>query len=176
MYRRRRGTVGALAALTMALVAVFGTGSAQASFLGGGFDSGPITTQGGIALAYHANMDASQMVASGFPGETGASGLAELSLDSSSGQICFNISWSGITDNVVFGHIHQGAYGQPEDPSVTVNLFGPDTNGATSPQSGCVLAPGEITAIEAAPSDFIVILHTSNFAAGAIRGQIQPGS
>lgn len=175
MCRRGIRSFGGLATLTTMLVMGLGTASAQASFLGGGIHGSLVTTNGGIALAYTANMDANQMTAAGTPGEPGASGTAHLSLDGSTGQICYNISWTGIPDGVTFGHIHQAVYGQPENPGFTVNLFGPDSNGAPNPSSGCVLAPAEVQAIEAAPSDYIVVLHSPNYPVGAIRGQIQPG-
>ncbi|MFL5909604.1 MAG: CHRD domain-containing protein [Gaiellaceae bacterium] len=159
--------MGCAIALTAALVAVLGTASAQASFVG---------INGGIALAYHANMDAQQMADAGTPGEPGATATAHLSLDSTAGQICYNISWSGIPDGVTFGHIHQALYGQPENLGFTVNLFGPyGGSGAPNPSSGCVLAPGQINAIEADPTAYIVVLHSPNFPVGDVRGQITPG-
>jgi hypothetical protein len=167
MHRPSMRSMGCAIAVTAALVAVLGTASAQASFG---------SLNGGIALAYHANMDAQQMADAGTPGEPGATGTAHLSLDSTAGQICYNISWSGIPDGVTFGHIHQALYGQPENLGFTVNLFGPyGGSGAPNPSSGCVLAPGQINAIEADPTAYIVVLHSPNFPVGDVRGQIEPG-
>ena len=164
-------SMGCVIALSAALVAVLGSATAQAAG-----DASFTGINGGIALAYHANMDAQQMAAAGTPGEPGATGTAHLSLDSSTGTICYNVSWSGIPDGVTFGHIHQAVYGQPENPGFTVNLFGPYTGaGAPNPSSGCVLAPGQITAIEADPTAYIVVLHSPNFPVGDVRGQITPG-
>jgi hypothetical protein len=74
----------------------------------------------------------------------------------------------------VAGHIHGGAYGQPEDPAVTISLFDPDfVNGRPSPVSGCGLAPpGEIGVIVQCPQQFEVVLHSQMHAWGAIRGQM----
>ena len=162
-------SMGCVIALSAALVAVLGSATAQAASFTG--------INGGIALAYHANMDAQQMADAGTPGEPGATGHASLSLQASSGQICYTISWSGIPDGVTFGHIHQALYGQPENVGFTVNLFGPvSPPGATSPASGCVLAPAEVNAIEADPTAYIVVLHSPNFPVGDVRGQITPGA
>jgi CHRD domain-containing protein len=172
MHRPSMRSMGCAIALSAALVAVLGSASAQAAT-----QSGFGAINGGIALAYHSDMDANQMAAAGTPGETGATGHAALSLDASAGTICFNISWSGIPDGVTFGHIHQALPGQPENLGFTVNLFGPfGGSGAPNPQSGCVLAPAEVNAIEADPGAYIVVLHSPNFPIGAVRGQIVQGA
>ena len=159
LLRMRRAALG----LT-SLVATLGVGLVTA------------TSAGAIALPFTANMTAAQMTAAGTPGEAGASGTASLSMDSTTNQICYSISWSGITDKVVFGHIHEGQAGVPENPGFTVNLFGPNLSGATSPQSGCALAiPGQINLIELTPAFYLVTLHTTNFPVGAIRGQLVKG-
>ena len=83
MYRPSMRSMGCLIALIAMSLVVLGSASAQASsasFLG---------LNGGIALAYHANMDAQQMADAGTPGEPGATGTAHLSLDASAGTICF---------------------------------------------------------------------------------------
>ena len=159
LFRMRRAVLG----LT-SLVATLGVGLVTA------------TSAGAIALPFTANMTAAQMNAAGTPGEAGASGTASLSMDSTTNQICYSISWSGIPDGVVFGHIHEGQAGVPENPGFTVNLFGPNLSGAKSPQSGCVLAiPGQINLIELTPAFYLVTLHSKNFPVGAIRGQLVKG-
>ena len=171
MHRPSMRSMCCVIALSAALVALLGGASAQAATQSFG------ALNGGIALAYHANMDAQQMADAGTPGEPGATGTASLSLQASSGQICFNVSWAGIPDGVTFGHIHQALYGQPENVGFTVNLFGPyGGSGAPNPSSGCVLAPAEVNAIEADPTAYIVVLHSPNFPVGDVRGQIQPGA
>jgi hypothetical protein len=48
-------------------------------------------------------------------------------------RVCSTTSWSGTSSPVVVGHIHAGAYGQPENPLVTIGLFDPNPAGCTLP-------------------------------------------
>jgi hypothetical protein len=114
--------------------------------------------------------------ATGVPGDPGGKGTSRITMDSVTNQVCATTSWSGIDSPVVAGHIHQGAYGDPENPAVTIDLFPPDfVNGVSSPASGCTTAPpAEIPLIVACPPAYNTPLHSFNHPVGAIRGQL-PG-
>jgi hypothetical protein len=98
-------------------------------------------------------------------------------MDTVTYQVCFTVSWSNVTPPVGFGHIHEGAAGQVENPAFTISLFAPNgLSGQTSPVSGCTLTvPGQIAAINLLPSFFNVVIHNVEHPVGAIRGQIVRG-
>jgi hypothetical protein len=130
-----------------------------------------------IALPFHSNMSGAQQAATGIPGDPDGSGTASFSMDTISHNVCFTVSWSNVTPPVGFGHIHEGAAGQVENPGFTIPLFmTTSTAGVSSPQSGCTLTiPGQIEAINLLPSFFNVVIHNLEHPVGAIRGQIVRG-
>ena len=90
--------------------------------------------------------------------------------------VCFEVRWTGIAP-VVASHIHAGVrgangpvvvpfFGDPTGPPV----FPPEVSGA----DGCVrgLDRGLVRAIRQHPSRYYVNLHTTEYRAGAIRGQL----
>jgi hypothetical protein len=155
----RRGLLGAAAFAAMLVIAL-----------------GSASSAGAVALPFHATLTGAAQIASGLPGDPDGSGTASLSMDSTTNQVCYSITWSNIQAPVVAGHIHQGATFQPENPAFTVNLFGPNLSGASSGVSGCSLAvPGQIEAMELSPSLFEVTIHNEQYPLGAIRGQLVAG-
>ena len=94
-------------------------------------------------------------------------------IDATHTQVCWDLSYGGITTPTL-AHIHRGAAGTTGPPVV------PDPNVATSllplgPTSatGCAaIDPALVTEITTTPSNFYVDVHTSDFPAGAIRGQL----
>jgi hypothetical protein len=140
---------------------------------GGGPDLPTVPLTGSVT--YTVPLSAATQDATGIAGDPGGTGTATITVNSSGNQVCSTVSWSGIDSPVGFAHIHAGAYGQPEDPAYTIPLFGPST-GATSPQSGCTVAPAEQTAaLRKCPSNFNVVVHSLNHPVGAIRGQFPGG-
>ena len=106
------------------------------------------------------------------PGDDDGSGDAQLTLKKKKKQVCFNISFADI-QNPVAGHIHQGT--KKLAGPIVVTLF-ENAAGAPSPVSGCVGAKKKlIKQIKNDPNGFYVNLHTADFPAGAIRGQLKPG-
>jgi hypothetical protein len=112
--------------------------------------------------------------ATGVAGDPGASGTANITLDLSNNRICTTSTWSGIDSMVVGGHIHQGGYGQPENPAVWISLMPFDLlNGNQSGVSYCEILPAaEAYAIAKCPAQFHAVFHSKNHPAGAIRGQL----
>jgi hypothetical protein len=86
-------------------------------------------------------------------------------------QLTFAVTWSGIGAPVA-GHIHQGAAGT--NGAVVVPYFGtplPDT--LTAIRGTVTVSDASlVTAINAHPENFYVNLHTADFPAGAVRGQL----
>ncbi|HEX8076128.1 MAG TPA: CHRD domain-containing protein [Thermoleophilaceae bacterium] len=131
----------------------------------------PITTG---SYSYTVGLSAAAQNATGLPGDPGGTGTSYISTTVANNTVCATTYWSGIDSPVVMAHIHGGAYGQPEDPAVTINLFSPDMlNGRPSGASGCSLAPpGVIGAIHKCPAQFNVVVHSQKHPWAAVRGQL----
>jgi hypothetical protein len=103
------------------------------------------------------------------PGDPDGSGIARLRLNQGRGRICYTIKVQDITLPATGAHIHVGdatTFGP-----VVVGLEPPD---ATGESKGCVSADrGLIKTIRKNRSDYYVNVHTSDFLAGAIRGQLE---
>ena len=109
------------------------------------------------------HMTGAQEVPKGSP--TG-SGTARLSLNSSTGQVCFTLQWSKI-DAATASHIHKGAKGK--SGPVVVPLF----PSAPAKHSGCVSASKSVVAaILKTPTAYYVNLHTKKYPGGALRAQL----
>jgi hypothetical protein len=102
------------------------------------------------------------------PGDPDGAGRALVRL--SGDQACFLLKWSRITAPVA-AHIHVGRRGVPG--GIVVGFFMgqlPDTLNAVA---GCAPAdPAVVDAIVADPRGYYVNIHTADFPAGAIRGQL----
>ena len=107
------------------------------------------------------------------PGDPDGRGRAFVRL--AGDRACFVLQWSGIGAPTA-SHIHQGAAGVAGP--VVVPFFQPGTNAASLPGTlsavaGCVDVDADLAArIAANPSDWYVNIHTTEFPAGAIRGQL----
>jgi hypothetical protein len=107
------------------------------------------------------------------PGDPDGRGRAFVRLGG--GKACFVLEWSRISAPVA-AHIHQGRAGVAGP--VVVPFFQPGTNAASLPGTlsavaGCVdVDPGLAGRIAASPRDWYVNIHTADFPAGAIRGQL----
>ena len=107
------------------------------------------------------------------PGDPDGRGRAFVRLGG--GQACFVLQWSGIGAPTA-SHIHQGAAGVAGP--VVVPFFQPGINAASLPDTlsavaGCVdVDAGLARRIAANPRDWYVNIHTADFPAGAIRGQL----
>ena len=107
------------------------------------------------------------------PGDPDGRGTAFVRLSGTTA--CYALEWSGIGAPTA-AHIHQGGAGVAGP--VVVLFFQPGTNAASLPGTlssvaGCVdVDPALAGRIAASPRDWYVNIHTADFAAGAIRGQL----
>lgn len=96
------------------------------------------------------------------PGDPDGSGFAEITLNPGLEQVCWAIETSGLAQ-FTGAHIHRG----------TASEFGPIVVHLSATDPGCATAERSlITEIVRDPSAFYVNVHTTEFRAGAIRGQL----
>jgi hypothetical protein len=132
---------------------------------------------GATTYSWSVTLSGSDVIASHLPANPSASGSASITANDATNQVCATISWSGLASPVVAGHIHEGQYGVPENPAVTINLFGPNLSGAPNPVSGCTIVPGPVMKeLARFPEYFNVVVHNKQYPAGAIRGQLGYGN
>jgi hypothetical protein len=102
------------------------------------------------------------------PGDADGTGTAMLRLRVGQGQICHSLSVSNITLPAAAAHIHAGVAGVAGP--VVVTLLTPDADGSVS---GCVAVDRALVKqIHKNPAGYYVNVHTSDFPAGAVRGQL----
>jgi hypothetical protein len=116
---------------------------------------------------------ANEMAVPGGPavGDPDGSGKAEVSVSGS--RVTFAVVWKGISAPTM-GHLHTGAAGV--NGEVKVPLFGTPMPAGSTGGAGVVMVhdAGLVAAIVAHPADFYLNLHTAQFPAGAVRGQLHP--
>jgi CHRD domain len=101
-------------------------------------------------------------------GAPGGSGFATITIDTAKNIVCWALSASGITLPAIASHIHKGPAGVAGP--VVEPLTPPGTNGTST---GCAaIDPALAQDIIANPSNYYVNVHTTEFPAGAIRGQL----
>ena len=105
------------------------------------------------------------------PGDPDGSGAAMVLLDQAQSEVCHLIVVRDILLPATGAHIHVGAAGVAGD--IVVPLEAPGEDGASA---SCVsdVDPDLIAAIVADPAGYYVNVHTTDFPAGAIRGQLGP--
>ena len=107
------------------------------------------------------------------PGDPDGSGSATITIDPETGEACWELSAEGI-EPVVQSHIHVGAEGESGDVVVPLDVDGFEgtSEGCTEPMEDAAI----LQAIVDDPAGYYVNLHTADFQAGAIRGQLAAGT
>jgi glucose/arabinose dehydrogenase len=103
------------------------------------------------------------------PGDEDGTGSSTVTINLTSGELCFTITAENIILPAAAAHIHVGEAGVPGP--VVVPLTPPDETGMSE---GCVADVDAelLNAIAANPAGYYVNVHTSDFPDGAIRGQL----
>lgn len=126
-------------------------------------------------------------------GQPGATGTFDFMINSDEEIICYDITVTGVTGEYespakTATHVHEANAGEGGPPRLS--FPNPEGSGETRTSSGCLQGPfttglddeesGEDTGtgfslaqIEANPAGFSADTHTADFAAGAVRGQLQ---
>jgi hypothetical protein len=101
-------------------------------------------------------------------GDLDGTGTASLTLNRGTGEVCWDISVTGITLPATAAHIHVAPVGVPGP--VVVTLGAPGADGSSR---DCTTADRELVKdIAKNPSDYYVNVHNSDFPGGALRGQL----
>jgi len=101
-------------------------------------------------------------------GDPDGSGVAVIALKPFTDEVCFILRVAGITLPAAAAHIHVAPVGR--NGPVVVPLAPPDAGGTAS---GCVAVdPALIRAIGDNPANYYVNVHTTDYPAGALRGQL----
>ena len=100
------------------------------------------------------------------PGDPDGSGTAMLTLNQGQGEICYELTVSGIA-TATAAHIHVG------DSTVAGPVVVPLAAPASGTSSGCAsVDPDLIKTIRQNPENYYVNVHNAEFPAGALRGQL----
>jgi hypothetical protein len=103
------------------------------------------------------------------PGDEDGSGTASIVIDPAAGTACWNLTAENIMP-VTQSHIHIGAEGESGD--IVVPL---DVDGFEGSSEGCIEPMEDAAVLQEIvdnPAGYYVNLHTEDFPAGAIRGQL----
>ena len=105
-------------------------------------------------------------------GDSNGTGIAALRFDRAAGRVCFTIRVRRI-DHVVAAHIHRGRRGVAG--SIAVDLITAPEDGRRFTGCNDDVAGSLIRAMQRRPRRFYVNVHTQDFPAGAVRGQLRRG-
>jgi hypothetical protein len=113
---------------------------------------------------------AAEVTAEGVPnqGDLDGSGQATITINRGQGEICWSIQVENITLPALAAHIHVGP--PTTTGPIVVTLSPPGADGASS---GCASVDRELAkTIAKDPGAYYVNVHTTDFMAGAVRGQL----
>lgn len=101
------------------------------------------------------------------PGPAGAKGTAALKADPDTGEVCYKLTYNG-PGKPGAAHIHKGAKGLTGGVVIDLKI-------AEKGLEACVPAdPAAVKAVVADPAGHYVNIHTADYPAGAVRGQLSP--
>jgi hypothetical protein len=107
------------------------------------------------------------------PRNSSAQGLAFMTFNATNGELCYSISYQGLTSPEILAHFHA-----PAPPGQNANiLFDISPNGPSplgSPKTGCVGPLTKQQIRDLRDGLFYINIHTTMFTGGEIRGQVLP--
>ncbi|MDG2003342.1 MAG: CHRD domain-containing protein [Novosphingobium sp.] len=99
------------------------------------------------------------------PGDPDGSGSFTAEVDIGTGDVCYLLSVADI-GAVTAAHIHKGAAGKNGKPVTPIDVTGPEDDLCIA------MEPEKLELIVATPGNYYVNVHTKDFPAGAVRGQL----
>jgi hypothetical protein len=131
--------------------------------------AGTVTLAQAAPIAFTVPLTGDQQVP---PIQTGGSGTANLTYDSSTHVVTWRITFSGLTSPVTMAHFH-GPAPTGQNAGVKVWLSQKGTMEVTSPLSGqATLSADDAKMFES--GKMYINVHTKNNPGGEIRGQVMP--
>lgn len=101
-------------------------------------------------------------------GDAHGTGSATVNLYPATHKVCYSLTVKGVMGKALAAHIHKGKAGVSGPVVVTLNT--PGMNGRST---GCAKPSMMLfNAMMKSPSSFYVNVHTKEYAAGAVRGQL----
>ena len=151
-----------------ALFGVFALAAFAPQFVSGGARTsvGSAAAATAVSKPFIAQLKGSNEVPTA--GDADGSGAASVTIDPVTGEICVDLAVANI-QTATLAHIHRGAVGIAGPPVVTLTPPTP-TSAACTPSDPVLAAE-----IATTPANFYVNVHTADFPAGAIRGQLGAG-
>ena len=98
-------------------------------------------------------------------GDPDGSGTFWAEVDAETGDVCYLLDVADIGD-VAAAHIHKGAAGKDGKPVTAIDVTGPDDDLCIA------MEPEALGEIIAAPGQYYINVHTADYPAGAVRGQL----
>lgn len=98
-------------------------------------------------------------------GDVDGTGSFSAEVDLDTGDVCYTLAVAKI-GSVTAAHIHAGVAGKDGKPVVGVNVTGPTDDQCMA------MEPDKLKEIVAEPWKYYVNVHTADFPAGAVRGQL----
>jgi hypothetical protein len=112
-----------------------------------------------------ANLSGASEVGGGAPGGNGA---LRAEVNSETGDFCYTL-YAEKTSAPTMAHVHTGAAGTNGAPVITIDVTGKGSDMCIA------IEPEKLKPILANPAGYYVNIHTADFPAGAIRGQLTKG-
>lgn len=108
------------------------------------------------------------------PGDTDAFGAAEIKINVKKEKVCFTLVVLDLTLPTAAAHIHEGEVGVAGDIVVTLEAPAEIAGSGVGLATGCVRNQPRplLRDIKNNPDQYYVNVHTSDFPAGAVRGQL----
>lgn len=112
-----------------------------------------------------ANLSGANETGGGAPGGNGA---LRAEVNSETGDFCYTL-YAEKTSAPTMAHVHTGAEGTNGAPVITIDVTGKGSDMCIA------IEPEKLKPILANPAGYYVNIHTADFPAGAIRGQLTKG-
>lgn len=101
-------------------------------------------------------------------GAPGGNGALRAEVNSETGDFCYTL-YAERTSAPTMAHVHTGAAGTNGAPVITIDVTGKGSDMCIA------IEPEKLKPILANPAGYYVNIHTADFPAGAIRGQLTKG-
>lgn len=99
------------------------------------------------------------------PGDPDGSGGFVATVDAETNDFCYSL-WGVKIGKPTMAHVHSGAAGASGPPVITIDMTGKDSDACIA------IDMVKLEPIVKNPADYYINIHTADFPAGAVRGQL----